>query len=303
MAITNLSIHTLFCDLLFQNPLYSECWQELEESGILRMNLVDHVFADVIQNGLSKEDILNMMELYGLIAKFSFSPGASKHEQKYFVPAQLRSSPAGLYEIKTSGDDPCPLYILFLDGFVPHGLFPQLLSRFIHWSSEHASNQAPNLYHNGVRFFIGRNNMYDLVLTCKKRFIKIVLKQRKLALNTSSMNIAPEVLMFLEYSLQGLSLDLPWLRNLRSELCIACPNCPTHDDCLHLLRLNPEEQPLCPESFTDEPLQIDGLKKWFQDGKTKVEMFYLFLFPLVFTYFVCFCLLFFLLDQRNDLAM
>lgn len=261
------------------DPLYSECWKELEESGILRMTLVDHVFADVIQNGLSKEDILDMMELYGLIAKFSFFPVVSKDEQKYFVPAQLRSSPAGLCEIKTSSDDPCPLYLHFLDGFVPHGLFPQLLARFIRWSSEHAPNQAPNLYHNGARLFIGRKNMYSLVLICRKRFIKIVLKQKNPALNTPFVTTAQEVRVFLEDSLQGLSLELPWLRNLRCELCVACPSCLTHgeecakhgsvccahDDCLHLLRVIPEDQLFCPKSFTDEALQIDGLHNWFQN--------------------------------------
>ena len=302
VEITDLPIYNLFCDLLFQDALYSECWKELEESGILRMTLVDHVFADVIQNGLSKEDILDMMELYGLIAKFSFFPVASKDEQTYFVPAQLRSSPAGLCEIKTSSDDPCPLYLHFLDGFVPHGLFPQLLARFIRWSSEHAPNQAPNLYHNGARLFIGRKNMYSLVLICRKRFIKIVLKQRNPAWNTPFMTTAQEVRVFLEDSLQKLSLESPWLRNLRCELCVACPSCLTHgeecakhgsvccahDDCLHLLRVIPEEQLFCPKSFTDEALQIDGLNNWFQVGKTKVEMFYLFFFSFGFYLFVFF---------------
>ncbi|KAJ7326032.1 hypothetical protein OS493_028755 [Desmophyllum pertusum] len=103
------------------DPLYSEYWKELEESGILRMTLADHVFADFIQKGLSMEDILDMMELYGLIAKFSFLPAVGEHEQRYFVPAQLRSSPSGLCMMEPSNSDPCPLYLHFLDGFVPHG--------------------------------------------------------------------------------------------------------------------------------------------------------------------------------------
>lgn len=271
---------------IFQDPLYSECWQELEESGILRMTLVDHVFADVIQNGLSKEDVLDMMEMYGLIAKFSFFPVASENGQRYFVPAQLKSSPAGLCEIKKSSHDPCPLYLHFLDGFVPHGLFPQLLSRFIRWSSERGPNQAPNLYHNGARLFIGRKNIYSLILICRKRFIKIVLKQRGPASN-ALFDIAQEVRVYLEDSLQELSLELPWLRNLRYELSIACPSCLTHgeecakhgtvccahDDCLHLLRVIPEEQLFCPKSFNDEALHVDGLENWFQGDKTKVGMF------------------------------
>ena len=254
------------------------------------MTLVDHVFADIIQKGLSKEDILDMMELYGLIAKFSFLPTASEDERTYFVPAQLRSSPAGLCEIKTSNSDPCPLYLHFLDGFVPHGLFPQLLSRFIRWCSEHGPNQAPNLYHNGARLFIGKQNIFNLIVICRKRFIKIVLKQRipsSPASFVSSVNVAHEVRVFLEDTLEELIRELLWLRNLKYELCVGCPSCLTHgeecakhrsvccahDDCLHLLRVLPEEPLFCSKSFSDEAIQVHGLHKWFQVDKTKVGMF------------------------------
>jgi len=91
------------------------------------MDLVDHVFSDFIQKGISKQDILNMMELYGLIAKFSFFSAEDERHQEYFVPSQLRSPPLDLCEMKTSENDPCPLYLHFLDGFVPHGLFAQLV--------------------------------------------------------------------------------------------------------------------------------------------------------------------------------
>lgn len=248
------------------------------------MTLVDHVFSDLIQSGLSKEDILDMMELYGLIAKFSFSPVSSEDEQRYFVPAQLRSSPAGLCEIKTSGNDPCPLYLHFLDGFVPRGLFPQLLSKFIRWSSERSPNRAPNLYHNGARLFIGMKSICCLVLICKKRFIKIVLKQGN-PLNAWSMNVAQEVRMYLEDSLRELSREVPCLRNLKYELCVGCPSCLTsgeecakhksvdcaHEDCVHLLRVIPEEQLFCPKNFNDEALQVQGLDDWFHFNKTKNE--------------------------------
>ncbi|KAL9972489.1 hypothetical protein ACROYT_G018801 [Oculina patagonica] len=270
------------------NPLYSECWLELEESGILRMTLVDHVFADFIQKGLSKEDILDMMELYGLIAKFSFGPAFGEQEQRYFVPAQLRSSPSGLCEITPTNNDPCPLYLHFLDGFVPHGLFPQLLSRCIRWCSVHGPKQAPNLYHNGARLFIGKRTIYNLILICKKRFIKVILKQGSPSvapLFTATAEIVREVPVFLEDTLQDLSHELSWLRNLRYELCVACTNCSkraeecvkhrsiscAHEDCLHLLQVLPEEQLICPKSFGNETVNVRGLEKWFGAHKTEVE--------------------------------
>ena len=227
-----------------------------------------------------------MMELYGLIAKFSFLPVIGEHEQRYFVPAQLRSSPSGLCEIKPSDCDPCPLYLHFLDGFVPHGLFPQLLSRCICWCSDHGPKQAPNLYQNGARLFIGKQTISNLHLICKKRFIKIILKQRNYSAPAFTAKMAREVCVFIEDTLQDLSRELSWLRNLRYELCVACTNCLkrgeecvkhrsvccAHDDCLHLLRVVPKEQLICPKSFSDETIEVGGLEKWFQGHKTEVNI-------------------------------
>lgn len=225
-----------------------------------------------------------MMELYGLIAKSSF-----EQEQRYFVPAQLRSSPSALCEIKLSDCDPCPLYLHFLDGFVPHGLFPQLLSRCIRWCSEPGPKHAPNLYHNGARLFIGKQIIYNLILICRRRFIKIILKQRNPSSAppfTASEEMARDVRVLLEDTLQDLSRELSWLRNLRYELCVACTVCSkqsekcikhrevccAHDDCLHLLRVLPEEELICPKSFSDEIIEVPGLEKWFEGHKKEVQI-------------------------------
>ena len=93
------------------------------------MELIDDVFSKFIQQGVMKDDILDMMEQFGLIAKFSPSPT----DVKYFVPAQLKTPPNDLCQMVPSHADPCPLYIHFVHGFVPHGLFSQLVSRFICW--------------------------------------------------------------------------------------------------------------------------------------------------------------------------
>ena len=255
------------------------------------MALVDHVFTDFIQKGLNKQDILGMMELYGLIAKFScLSPGREQ-EQTYFVPCQLRSPPSGLCEITPSENDPCPLYVHFLDGFVPHGLFPQLLSKCIHWCSEQGLKQAPQLYLNGARLFIAMQGIFDLILICRKRFIKVTLKRRTPSSTltctstaaSDSSRMADKVREFIEATLQSLSSDLSWLCNVRYELCVSCTYCLqctdqcvkhssrrcTHDDCLHLLPMLPNEELICPMSFCDETVKVHGLEKWFH--KAEVE--------------------------------
>ena len=261
--------------------MYSDCWEELEENGILRIALVDHVFSKFIQKGLFKQDILDMMELYGLIAKFSIATGENGAEQKYFVPTQLRSSPSALYEIKPSECDPCPLILHFLDGFVPHGLFPQLVSKFIHWCSENGLKQTPQLFNNGARLFIGKQITFDLILICRKRLIKVILKRRNPSSSKSSLNIAinkmaVEVRNFIEKTLVGFSHELCWLSNLRYELSVVCTHCLQskgsldssmsccQDDCLHLLRVSSGEELICPNNFSDEMVKVPGWEMWFE---------------------------------------
>ncbi|KAJ7315646.1 hypothetical protein OS493_038479 [Desmophyllum pertusum] len=134
------------------DPIHSKYWQEVETSGVLSMELVDLVFFRFIQQGVIKEDILDMMEQFGLIAKFSPSPT----DVKYFVPAQLKSSPEDLCKMEPSPTDPCPLYLHFVvDGFVPHGLFSRLVSRSTSWCSEKGSTQPQTCTKMGLGLLSG----------------------------------------------------------------------------------------------------------------------------------------------------
>ncbi|KAJ7358725.1 hypothetical protein OS493_022171 [Desmophyllum pertusum] len=122
------------------DPVNSKYWREVEKTGVLSMELVDHVFYKFIQQGLVKKDILDMMERFGLIAKFSPSPT----DVKYFVPAQLKSPPKRVCDVEPSSHDPCPMYVHFVVGFVPHGLFSQLVSRAISWCSKTGAQHPQN---------------------------------------------------------------------------------------------------------------------------------------------------------------
>ncbi|XP_067041874.1 uncharacterized protein [Acropora muricata] len=267
------------------DPSYRKWWRDLEVNGILRIALVDHVFSKFIDKGLCKQDILDMMELHGLIAKFSIATDENQDELRYFVPTQLRSSPSALCEIKPSGCDPCPLVLHFLDGFVPHGLFPQLVSKFIHWCSENGLKETPQLFNNGARLFIGKQITFALILICRKRFIKIVLKTRNpSSCKSQSMNasnkMAIEVRNFIERTLDGFSRDLSWLSNLWYELSVVCTYCLEctrdlhkktscdQDDCLHLLRVGPGKELICLKNFCDETVS-PGWEMWFEVPHTQ----------------------------------
>ncbi|XP_044171347.1 uncharacterized protein LOC114952154 [Acropora millepora] len=267
------------------NPSHMEHWRDLEVNGILRIALVDHVFSKFIDQGLCKQDILDLMELHGLIAKFSIATDENQDEQRYFVPTQLRSSPSALCEIKPSGCDPCPLVLHFLDGFVPHGLFSQLVSKFIHWCSENGLKETPQLFNNGARLFVRKQFIFALILICRKRFIKIVLKTRnpcsfKSQWMNASNKMAIEVRCFIERTLDGFSRDLSWLSNLRYELSVVCTYCLgctrdlhkktscDQDDCLHLLRVRPGEELICLKNFCDETIS-PGWEMWFEVPHTQ----------------------------------
>ncbi|XP_022810285.1 uncharacterized protein LOC111347291 [Stylophora pistillata] len=262
-----------------QNPLCAKYWQELEGSGILSMEYIDYVFSSFIEQGIIKEDILDMMEQFGLVAKFSVSPT----DVKYFVPAQLKSSPDKLCKMKPSSADPCPLYLLFVHGSVPHGLFLQLVSRSIRWCSKTWPTYQPTLYQNGAWFIIGKDS-HHFLLICKTGFVKVILRQRTQShqvVGENSAKLATVVREFIEDTLKNLSQELPYRRGLQYRLCVACPSCHqgaeeprfacsdhvkttcTHEECFHLVDANEGQAELCKRQFGDIVLHPGGLEKWF----------------------------------------
>ena len=251
------------------------------------MELIDDVFSKFIQPGIIKDDILNMMEQFGFIATFSLFPS----DVKYFVPAQLQTSPKDLCQMAPSPTDPCPLYIHFVDGFVPHGLFSQLVSRFIRWCCKKTwPLHHPKLYRNGAWFVIGKQIHY-LIVICTRSFIKIVLRQRIQSQQFSaekSEGLAFQVREFVEGTLQTLSQDLPYLSGLQYELCAACPychqgtdgvgeECSNHgrvlcddEECLHLLKMKEGQPLICAREVSREVRTVRGLEKWFLKGTSQV---------------------------------
>lgn len=241
------------------------------------MELIDHAFDEHIKRGLDKEDILSLMEHYGLIAKFS-----PTEKRRYFVPAQLTSTPAELCDKMPSDCDPCSLYVNFNEGFVPHGLFPQLLSRCIAWCSESDFPEEPELHDCGAKFLLGKQPIYSLVLICRKRSIKVVLKEIKLpsgSSHTASKELKPrEVRVFLHKTLASLS-ELPWLRSLQYEWCVACSVCQCvkyksvschHEECQDLRKVDFSKIPIivCENNLKDDvAIRVAGFDKWLQDSK------------------------------------
>ena len=228
------------------------------------MELADRVFSKFIRQGLVKENILDMMEQFGLLAKFSASPT----DVKYFVPCQLKSPPDKIAKMEPSPTDPCPLYLHFVDGFVPHEFFSQFVSRSISWCSKIGSAQPPNLYRDGAWFVVGRQVIHDMIVICKKKFIKISLKKRteeEAVPVSTSPETARSVRLFVKDTLQDLVQQFQYLGRLQYKFCVAwCPYCLrgsqeyvnhsqtlcTHEDCLHLLEIKEGERLICMKNVT-----------------------------------------------------
>ena len=244
------------------------------------MELLDHVFSKFLLKGIARKDILDLMEQFALIAKFS----CSKTGEKYFVPSQLKASPDSLCSMTPTTLDPCPLFVYFVSGSVPHGLFTRLVSRSVRWCSEAGPTQPPTLYQNGAWFVIGKQTFHDFVLICKKQFIKFFIKQRNQPQQISvddTSEVAVQVREFVEATLQALSRDL-YKGGLQYHIRVACPycqreKCPRHDqiacsheDCLHLLEVRHGDPLICKEKPVEEVLTVTGHQKWFSQITTKV---------------------------------
>ena len=225
------------------------------------------------------------MEQFGLIANFSASPT----DVKYFVPGLLKSPPKEVAKMEPSPTDPCPLYLHFVDGFVPHGFFSQFVSRSISWSSKIGSPLPPNLYRDGAWFVVGRQIIHDMILICKKKFIKISLRQRtrdKAVSVSTSPDTARKVRLFVEENLKDLLQQFQYLGRLRYEFCVACPYCLqrsqkcvnhrktmcTHEECVHLLEIKVGGDLICMKSVSDKVLTVAGLEKWYPQRTSQVRL-------------------------------
>ena len=274
----------VFCVNIFvpfsQKSKYSQQWKRMETTGVLPMELVDHVFSKFCQQSFAKENILHLMEQFGLIAKYAFPT----NDVKYFVPAQLRSLPGRLCQLQPAPTDPCPLYLQFPSGFVPHGLFAQLVSRCIRWCSKIEFKEEPHLFDGVVRFtLLSKDFAHQLICIRQKSFIKFVLRhfqtqQCQEAPLTEIEEMAALVWRFLKQTMTSLLDEWPYLTSLEYHWCVECTDCSEghvkgdshgkvackHDDCSCLLKILQDGQMNnCPKNFGNKTTNVPGLEKWF----------------------------------------
>ncbi|XP_022787935.1 uncharacterized protein LOC111327889 isoform X1 [Stylophora pistillata] len=285
------------CHFEEQDPVDRKLWEELEETGVLQKELIDKVFED-LEEGRYKslqQSVLEMMEKYSFVAKFQHQIEPDQQQNiscegkivKYFVPAQLRLSDSALQKLVPQEGDPCALIYKFCDGFVPHGLFPQLLSRLIARCPILECTTPPKLYCDAARFILGKRGQYDLVLLCSKHYIKVVLRGYNLNMSSNSLengkSMACQVRILIDGELRSLSEQWQWLRNVRYKVCVTCSACKSSDvlckrhqsatcldqDCLHFLPISsevvdPSTPFICPEQVGNHSrFTVSNLHLWY----------------------------------------
>ena len=251
----------------------------METTGVITMELVDHVFSNFCSQSFAKESILHLMEQFGLIAKCTFPI----NDVKYFVPAQLRSHPGRLCHLKPALTDPCPLYLHFPSGFVPHGLFTQLVSRCTRWCSREFK-ESPSLFDGVARFtLVSKDFRHQLICVRMKSFIKFLLRPFKTPQGqgpplTEIEEMAALVWRFLKQTMTSLLDEWPHLTSLEYHWCVACTDCSgehsicdshgkracRQDDCLCLLKILQDGQmDNCAKNLDNKLTNVPGLEKWF----------------------------------------
>ena len=279
---------------LCKDPVDRKLWQELEETGVLHIQLINKVFEDLHGSGKEalRHSVLDMMEKFGFLAKFHHHHSNSS-EIRYFVPAQLRVSSLELWKLTPQESDPCCLILNFCNGFVPHGLFPQLISHLIALSPKLECFKDPKLYYNGAHFFLGKKSQFDLVLLCSKHCMKLVFKGYDTDNEQGVRNsLAVEVRTLIEQELERLCKQWHWLGNVHYDVCISCSaclssatQCKRHksascldQDCMHLLPISSvtiESVTLftCPAQVgRHSRFTLTNLHKWYSSSTTEVTI-------------------------------
>lgn len=290
--VVNFILFSFFC----KDPVDRKLWQELEETGVLHIQLVNKVFEDLHGSGKEalQESVLEMMEKYGFLAKFHHHHHSDNSEIKYFVPAQLRVPHPELSKLTPQESDPCSLIFNFCNGFVPHGLFPQLVSHLIALSPKLECFKDPKLYCNGARFFLGKKSQTDLVLLCSKHCMKLVFtgygSDSEQGVRDS---LAVQARTLIEQELESLCKQWHWLGNVHYDVCISCLACLSSDvtcckrhksascldqDCMHLLPISsvaiePVTLFTCPEQVgLHSRFTLTNLHKWYSNSTSEVTI-------------------------------
>ena len=247
-------------------------WCEFEESGILKRELLDHVWKRFIDDQNTCESLIEMMEKFSL-----FCPWLSEgNTERYLVPSMLKSKPTSKFP--NPGMETPSLFVKFKSRRVPPGLVPQgreppgrvppglcsrLLLLFHRWVQDqvkikHKKRNQPKPCSNYAMFRIVPEDDISAALLCYSSLIEIVFVLEGDFLDERRLNISHGIHQQLGLILEGMREKFSWLKHMDYELCVACSvccgekgssSCGRHEnrgcDCLHLFSEEELKDPVC----------------------------------------------------------
>ena len=247
-------------------------WCEFEESGILKRELLDHVWKRFIDDQNTCESLIEMMEKFSLLCQWP----SEGNTERYLVPSMLKSKPTSKFP--SPGVQTPSLFVKFKSrrvppvgvpqgrdppGRVPPGLFSRLIVLFHHWVQDlvkikHKKRNQPKPCSNYAMFRIVPEDDISAALLCYSSLIEIVFVLKGDFLDERRLNISHGIHQQLGLILEGMRKEFSWLKHMDYELCVACSvccgekgssSCGPHEnrgcDCLHLFSEEELKDPFC----------------------------------------------------------
>ena len=266
-------------------------WCEFEESGILKRELLDHVWKRFIDDQNTCESLIEMMEKFSLLCQWP----SEGNTERYLVPSMLKSKPTSKFP--NPGVETPSLFVKFKSrrvppggvpqgreppGRVPPGLFLRLLLLFHHWVQDqvkikHKKRNQPKPCSNYAMFRIVPEDDISAALLCYSSLIEIVFVLKGDFLDERRLNISHGIHQQLGLILEGMRKEFFWLKHMNYTLCVACSvcsgekdsNCYSHKkrgcDCLHLFSEEELRSPFCCKKNPRTSCRVDVEKfhLWF----------------------------------------
>ena len=242
-------------------------WCEFEENGILKRELLDHVWKRFIDDQNTCESLIEMMEKFSLLCQWP----SEGNTEWYLVPSMLKSKPTS--KCPNPGVETPSLFVKFKSrrvpqgrdppGRVPPGLFSRLILLFHRWVQDqvkikHKKRNQPKPCSNYAMFRIVPEDDISAALLCYSSLIEIVFVLKGDFLDERRLNISHGIHQQLGLILEGMRKEFSWLRHMDYELCVACSvccgekgssSCGPHEnrgcDCLHLFSEEELKDPVC----------------------------------------------------------
>lgn len=199
---------------------FAGLWKTFEEEGILKEELLKHVWSPLFKEQITCESLIAIMEKFSLLCSLPLSNPS--HAREYLVPSMLMYLPSEDVKSLVESSKIPSLFIKFKSGQVPPGLFHRLVLEFFPWGQENQSSQLrPSLHQNYFRFYLPEKRNCSFILLSHSSSIEVVFH----SVESADVSFVPKLRRQLELVLTSMRIKFFWLKSMRYEIAFICPVC------------------------------------------------------------------------------